>query len=340
MNKIQTIAVVTRKTRLSGLKARWGTTRQAEFRLQQAAVHEVETRRKFALRSGASVNEQALQEFEDAADALAEVDEYEEEDATYKAALERMLDELQGDYLVEVIDRELVPTFDFARCIMVIVIGQDGLVANTAKYALGLPIIGVNPDPARYDGILLPFYVSDVWNIVQKVRRDKANLSNVTLAEVNINDGQSMLAFNDFYVGCNSHVSARYTLEFSGRSEPQSSSGVLVSTGAGSTGWFSSLCNMTSAFSQFAGGAHVPSISLGRNERRIVWAVREPFASNHSSINQVAGFLEEGDELVIGSQMPTNGVIFSDGIEADFIEFNSGSIARFSVSPKTALLVN
>jgi hypothetical protein len=37
--------------------------------------------------------------------------------------------------------------------------------------------------------------------------------------------------------------------------------------------------------------------------------------------------------------MATNGVIFSDGIESDFLEFNSGGIARFSISPQRALLV-
>jgi hypothetical protein len=53
----------------------------------------------------------------------------------------------------------------------------------------------------------------------------------------------------------------------------------------------------------------------------------------------VAGMLDEGRELVIGSQMPNGGVIFSDGVESDFVEFNSGSIARFTVSPQRARLV-
>jgi hypothetical protein len=339
MGRMLTVAIVTRQSRLAGLKARWGTAKQAEFRLQQAAAHERELRFKRKERSGVTISKSDIQNAEVAAEALAETDEYEQEHQIYHAALERLIDEVGQNFRVEVIDRTLLSTFDFARCEMVVVIGQDGLVANTAKYALGLPIIGVNPDPARYDGILLPYQAADARRIVRAVHRNQAKYSEVTLAQVDSNDGQSMLAFNDFFVGCASHVSARYTLENNGMSEAQSSSGVLISTGAGSTGWFSSLCNMTAAFSRFAGAGDVSPIRLSREERRIVWAVREPFASNHSGISQVAGFLNEGEELVIGSQMPTHGVIFSDGIESDFIEFNSGTIARFSVSDKTAKLV-
>lgn len=37
--------------------------------------------------------------------------------------------------------------------------------------------------------------------------------------------------------------------------------------------------------------------------------------------------------------MPTNGVIFSDGIETDFLKFNSGSIATIGIAKETARLV-
>ena len=40
----------------------------------------------------------------------------------------------------------------------VVTLGQDGLVANTAKYVGAQPIVAVNPEPGRFDGILLPFF--------------------------------------------------------------------------------------------------------------------------------------------------------------------------------------
>jgi len=74
-------------------------------------------------------------------------------------------------------------------------------------------------------------------------------------------------------------------------------------------------------------------------DRQLLWAEREPFRSKHSSADLVAGFLPEGNELVIGAQMPAGGVIISDGVESDYLEFNSGSIARFTVSKQRARLV-
>lgn len=335
--RLPIIALVTRETRLAGLRARWATAKAAAFRLQQAALHEVELRRARRARASMTVADEA--ELAVAAEALADEEEYEHEDEIYLGSLQQLLRELDLGYPVKRLDRGFLPNFDFGRCIAVVVLGQDGLVANTAKYAADLPIVGVNPDPVRHDGILLPFAVGNARSAVRRVIEDKARTREVTLAEVTMNDGQRMLAFNDFFVGSSSHVSARYTLEAGSRRESQSSSGVLISTGAGSTGWLSSLFNMTEGFSRFFGGPEIPRLELAWEDPQLVWAVREPFRSKHSDAELIAGLLDEGTELVIGSQMPTGGVIFSDGMEADFLEFNSGAIARFSPSGQRAHLV-
>lgn len=95
---------------------------------------------------------------------------------------------------------------------------------------------------------------------------------------------------------------------------------------------------MTEGFGRQFGAQGPPRPQLQWEDRRLVWAVREPFRSRHSGAELVAGFLDEGEELVLGSQMPSRGVIFSDGIEDDFLEFASGAIARFSVSSQRAQL--
>jgi NAD kinase len=333
------IAVVTRETRLEGLKARWATANAAAFRMQAAVGHEVERRKQRAKKAGIALTEQAEYNMLQAVDMLAEGDVYEAEDDIYQATVRKLMSELDLGLPVKRIDRTFLPNFDFGRCRLVVVIGPDGLVANTAKYVGDLPIIGVNPDPTRNDGVLLPFNVSAARAAVRRALDNQARLREVTLAEANTNDGQRMLAFNDFFVGTSSHVSARYTLETDLTSESQSSSGLLISTGAGSTGWMSSVFNMTAGICSFAGGREPTPVRLKWEDRRLIWAVREPFRSRHSSADLVAGFLDAGNELIVGSQMPTGGVIFSDGIENDFLEFNSGSIARFTVSSQRARLV-
>ncbi|MCE9552337.1 MAG: hypothetical protein K8T91_03040 [Planctomycetes bacterium] len=343
------IAVVRRETRLEGLKARWATAKAAAFRMKQAVRHEKALRRE---RRAMAEFDLTSVEFTDAmvvegesadsmlSEALAAPTQYEEEDEIYQRALKNLTHELDAlGFPVKVIDRTFVPNFDFFRCLLVVVIGPDGLVANVAKYVGDLPIIGINPDPSRNDGVLLPFEVRQARSIVRRTIDRRHKLREVTLAEATTNEGQRMLAFNDFYVGSSSHVSARYILEMNTRVEQQSSSGVLISTGAGSTGWLSSVFNMAEGINRFLGHDEAARMELKWEDRRLVWAVREPFRSCHSEANTVAGFLDEGSELVLGSQMPTGGVIFSDGIETDFLEFNSGTIARFTVAQQCARLV-
>jgi NAD kinase len=326
------IVIVTRETRLARLKQRWVTDRQARFYLAQAHEHER------ALRQ-ARMDSRAATVAEPEVAAEAEFDQYVSEDQQYQHTLARLERDLQMGFPVRVIDRELVPTFDFWSAAAVVVVGQDGLVANTAKYAAELPIIGINPDPSRFDGVLLPFQASQARNVLRRVLDKKARLRKVTLAEVELNDGQKLLAFNDLFIGCASHISARYTLEVNGQSEPQSSSGIIVSTGAGSTGWMSSVFNMAAGIARLTGAPPPEPIRLAWEDRRLLWAVREPFQSRHSEANLVAGLLEEGDELIVESLMPERGVIFSDGIESDYLAFASGTIARIRASHQHAQLV-
>ena len=80
-------------------------------------------------------------------------------------------------------------------------------------------------------------------------------------------------------------------------------------------------------------------LRLDWEDRRLVWAVREPFVSKSSQAGLVAGLLEEGQDLVVESLMPAGGVIFSDGVEADFLSFTSGTIARIRAAQQRARLV-
>jgi hypothetical protein len=226
-------------------------------------------------------------------------------------------------------------------CAVVVVVGQDGLVANTAKYVGQVPIVGVNPDPQRFDGVLLPFQVAGAREAVNRVLKNSARVKSVTMAEALLHDGQRLLAFNDLFVGARTHVSARYELTAGGQSEPQSSSGILVSTGAGSTGWMSSVFN-TAAGVDRSFGRPAPAtapVRLDWSEKALLWAVREPFASRTSGVSLVAGKLAAGDELTVESRMSEGGVIFSDGVEADFLEFNGGATVRIGIARQQAQLV-
>ncbi|MHB8972513.1 MAG: diacylglycerol kinase catalytic domain-containing protein [Pirellulaceae bacterium] len=317
------IVIVTTPTRMQGLLTRWGTKGAARFRLKQAIAHRA----------------QVAGEADAVTLAEADFDLYEMESVRYERTIELLREGLEDGYPVTILQRQYLANYDFRNAVVVIVVGPDGLVANTAKYVGDLPIIGVNPDPARNDGVLLPFRVEQTRRAVKAALEKQAITRPVTMAQAELSDGQRLLAFNDFFVGRRSHVSARYNLRWRGRAEPQSSSGVIVATGAGSTGWLSSVFNMMRGVSQWTGGKSGSPFQMEWQERRLAWVVREPFASRHSSASIVAGVVDEGEELVVESLMPESGVIFSDGIEEDFLEFNSGSTVRITVARQQANLV-
>lgn len=300
------LIIVTRKTRLQELVERFNTRSQAKFYIETAG---------------------------------SDFSDYEREDDAYRGSLEVLRRSLDFDMPVQLVDRLFVPTFQFQPEDLIVTLGQDGLVANTAKYVGGQPIVAVNPEPKRFDGVLLPFLPQDARATVAKVIEGKAKIRAVTLAEVKLHDGQHLLAFNDLFIGARSHVSALYRINYAKTSETQSSSGVLVSTGAGSTGWLSSVFNMASGVASFCGGGGVKPYTMPWEDRRLVYIVREPFISRHSHANLVAGMIESGQELILESLMPSGGTIFSDGMEADFLQFNSGAIAAVRAADKRAQLV-
>ena len=325
------IVIVTRATQLASLKSRYATRSQARFQIVSAKKRELAR----AGAPAAKVEAMAAEAFEDI-DRASQV---------YDETVQRVQADLAAAKLelpIQTIDREFLPNFLFGPDDVIVTIGQDGLVANTAKYVLGLPIIAVNPDPKRIDGVLLPFQTDQARSAVQNVLNRKAKFNEVTLAQATLPDGQTLLAFNELFIGRSNHTSARYRLSVGDRTEPQSSSGVLVCTGAGSTGWLSSVLKMaagvTGVFGQSKKHESV-SLKLGWAAPKLVFVVREPFVSKTSSANLIAGMVEAGKEIVIESEMASDGVIFSDGVEADHIEFNSGSIARIKAAPAKARIV-
>jgi len=303
---IEYAIIVKNKTRLESLIERFNTRAQAKFYIENSG---------------------------------GDYDDYEAEHERFHQSLSLVQRELSHVIKNKIIDRAFLPSFIFNPQQVVVVIGQDGLVANTAKYVKEIPIVAINPDTQRYDGVLLPFNPQNCISGIESVVKNKYHSRWCSFAEATINDGQRLLAFNDLFIGAASHTSARYKISYRNKSEEHSSSGIIVSTKAGSTGWMSSVFNMAGGIGKF----EKAKIDLNRppalSDEQLLFAVREPFLSRHSQTDIQMGLVDTQTSLVIESLMPTGGVIFSDGIEADFIHFNSGSIATINTARNKANLV-
>lgn len=266
---------------------------------------------------------------------------FELEHNTFYASLVNIKQSISRIVKYKVINRSFLPTYLFTEKDLIVVIGQDGLVANTAKYVKGLPIIGVNPDAERYDGVLLKHTPDEIPAVLKHIVKGTYTMSQITMAKAKLNDGQTLLAFNDFYIGADSHVSSRYSITYNQQTENQSSSGIIVSTGAGSTGWLSSIFNMTNTINDYHNVAtQTLGTQLNWNEDQLVFVVREPFLSKLSQVGIGYGIITKENTLTIESNMPTKGVIFSDGIEYDFLKFNAGSIVEIGIADEKANLIS
>lgn len=300
------IIIITRKTRLQELIYKYNTVEQAKFYMEHMGI-----------------------DFSD----------YVKEDAVYKKAVEQVKSIAEPLARVQEIDRDFVPNMILGKQDVVIAVGQDGLVANVMKYLDGQPLLGVNPDTARWDGVLLPFEAAQLATVLPKVLAGDYQARDITMAKAAAKDGQTMLAVNDLFIGCRTHTSARYDLQWKGEQENQSSSGIIISTGLGSTGWYKSVMAQAKRMAEiFHCGKMVDQpFSWESDELRFV--VREPYPSRMTQADMIYGRINQKDTLQVTSNMPVNGVVFSDGIEEDAISFNSGVVITVGLADKKGKLV-
>src|SRR5260221_4399079 len=195
------IVLVTRRTRLADLLIRFSTISQARFYIEHQG---------------------------------ADFSDYLREDEVYHHALSETQATLAQVGRVQIVDRGFLPNFVFAPDDIVVTLGQDGLVANTLKYLNGQPVVGVNPDPERWDGRLLPFRVGDLSKVMPEVVLRRRLTKSVTMAKAALNNGQTIYGVNDLFIGPKTHCSARYLIRNGGGREKQSSRGVVGSPCKGS----------------------------------------------------------------------------------------------------------
>lgn len=219
--------------------------------------------------------------------------------------------------------------FLFAADDIVVAVGQDGLVANLAKYLAGQPVVGANPSPDWYDGVLVPHPVDAVPDLVRAAAAGRARCEARTMIEAELDDGQRLLALNEVFLGHASHQSARYRIEFDDREERQSSSGVIVASGTGATGWARSIHGMRRSTLPLPGPA----------ERRLAFFVREAFPSRVTGTDIQEGKIAAGESLTLFSEMDEHGVLFGDGIEGDRLELPFGVRVRIGCADRALQLV-
>jgi NAD kinase len=246
----------------------------------------------------------------------------ETEDTAQSRAVAAIRKALPADVKLAEIDRGMVAQFLFEPHDLIVAIGPDGLVANVGKYLEGQPIAGINPDPGTIDGSLLAFTVATFTSSMIEILNDQRPVREATLAEAQTSDKQTLRGLNEIFVGVHSHQSARYRIRFGGKEEVQSSSGLIVSTGTGSTGWLKSLRGEGAVFD--------PAID------ELHYVVREAWPGRGFGATLLEGRVTRSRPLLVESRM--EGTIFADGIEADSVRFDAGVSVAIAPSERRVRL--
>lgn len=275
------VVVLTRPTEYQSLLARHGTHGQARFFLQGRGQ---------------------------------ELDEVQERHRRQEAAVAAALAAIPARWRRARLDRADLSRFLFGPEDVLVAVGQDGLVANAAKYLQGQPVVGINPDRRRHDGVLVPHPPEAAAALIAAAGAGRCRLEARVMAEASLDDGQRLLACNEIFVGHRTHQSARYRIEVGGQREAHSSSGVIVTTGTGATGWARSIERQRAA----------PPTLPGPTEAALAFFVREPFPSVATGTSIEQGIVRAPDPLALVSEMNEGGTVFADGIEDDRLEFGWG----------------
>jgi hypothetical protein len=258
------------------------------------------------------------------------ITEVEERHLRYEETRAGVLSAIPATWRTATVQRAELDRFLFSADDVVVVLGQDGLVANVSKYLDGQPVVGLNPDPERIAGALVHHAPGAAADLLADVAAGRAPIQARTMARAALDDGQELLALNEIFVGHASHQSARYTLEVGGAAaERQSSSGVIVATGTGASGWATSINRLRAE----------PLALPAPTDAGLAWFVREPWPSPATATTLVAGLASRASPLRITNELGSGAVAFGDGIEADHLALDWGQRLSITTADRTLNLV-
>jgi hypothetical protein len=259
------------------------------------------------------------------------IEDLEDRHARQAAAVVAVSSGIPADWRRGMVERADLPRFLFGPDDIVVAVGQDGLVANLAKYLDGQLIIGIDPEPGRNPGVLVrhpPAACAGLFTLAAG-EAGAARAERLTMVTAETDDGQRLTGLNEIYLGQPTHQTARYTLRLpDGRAEAQASSGLIVSTGTGATGW----CR--SAWLERKSQLPLP----GPQEGRLAWFVREAWPSPATGTACTEGTLSAGEEMTVTAESDRL-VLFGDGVEADTVPLTWGQSARLRLADRSLRLL-
>ncbi|RIL12220.1 MAG: hypothetical protein DCC75_00845 [Proteobacteria bacterium] len=211
----------------------------------------------------------------------------------------------------------------------VIALGGDNHLQWVARWMVDGYMIGVNSDPARSEGALTRFQAADLPQLLERLAAGEFLIADWTRLEGEIDGKPIDLALGEYFIGETERAfMSRHVIKVAGLSEEQKCSGLLVTTGAGSTGWYNSASRYL----------HAGGDPFSRTERLARFLVTEPYQGKLASSELLEGSFDAGEELVIHSLNDSRGIVTADSNSR--YTFGRGSVARIRISEDALKVVS
>lgn len=180
----------------------------------------------------------------------------------------------------------------------VVSIGGDGTALGASHYVRRGAMLSVNSAPGDSIGHFCSVHRRNFAERLAAILKDEWKPAELARLLITL-DGKSLpeLALNDVLIAHDCPASTtRYLIRVGDQEEEQRSSGLWVSTAAGST---AGICS--------AGGKKMP-----RGSKRIQYLIRELYREPNRSYQFTRGFLDPGESVTIASKM-AQGELYIDG---------------------------
>lgn len=205
---------------------------------------------------------------------------------------------------------------------LVMSFGGDNSFTYTSHFVTDCPIIGINSDPLRSTGALCQWSAKNLEEAASALIEEKYTVEEWTRLTGTINNEKIMFATSEYFFGERGRKEmTRHVLVYHGKEYDQKCSGIIIATGAGSTGWYHS-ANM-----------HVfPQGNIfSKTEKKAAFIITEPYRYARREDDVFAGELFPGEEIVLHSLSDSEGYASSDSWEE--YPFTRGKTARIGIDP-------
>ncbi len=205
---------------------------------------------------------------------------------------------------------------------IIITLGGDGTFLSASHFLTNQLILGVNTNPQKSEGHLTTANLTNLENKLKQISNKKIRIKEYTRENVKIFKKDMCIttenALNETYFGnLNPHHPSNYEIIYKNKRESQRSSGVLISTGTGSTAWYKAMNGWR----------------YDKTKKQLRFRIRELFTGRIFKAKIKKGKINPQEKLIIISRI-NHGILAIDSIrtykihQGDRIETSIGEPLR------------